>query len=139
MLVANDSFELKGNAYELSAHENEFPNALKMLPDPPKKLYLIGNIDALKEGVAFVGARKATPYGISCTKHFASIAAQNDLVVISGGAFGCDSAAHRAALALSKKTIVFLGGGCNKVYPRKNLKMFQEVIDKGGAIVSEQE
>lgn len=138
MLEVNKNTYLVGPAFEIYPEDDEFPNALKVLPDAPKKLYLVGNPNALKEGIGIVGARRATPYGLSCTRHFASIAAKQDVVVISGGAYGCDSASHKAALKEGKQTIVFLGGGCNCIYPTKNLSMYQEVIDKNGAIVSEQ-
>ena len=129
----------KNNIELISKEDDEFPNALKSIQDCPKKLYLIGNPNALQEGLALVGARRATPYGLTCTKHFAEIAAKNNITIISGGAYGCDSAAHRAALKLGKPTVVFLGGGCNKLYPSRHARMFQEVIDKGGAVVSEQD
>ena len=137
MQIQINNMVLKGNAYEISKSDNEFPSALKNINDGPNKLYVVGNLDALVPGIAIVGARKATPYGISCAKHFASIAAKNNIVVISGGAYGCDSAAHRAALQEGHKTVVFLGGGCNKPYPLHHVKLFQQVIDCGGAIVSE--
>ncbi len=137
MLETNANTVLRGSAFEIYPEDDEFPNALKILPDAPKKLYLVGNPNALKEGIAIVGARRATPYGLSCTRHFASIAARQGIVVISGGAYGCDSASHKAALKEGKQTVVFLGGGCNIIYPTRNEKMYQEIIDKGGAIVSE--
>lgn len=137
MIQVNSNKALAGNAYEISINDEQYPSALRQLSDAPEKLYIVGNISALQEGLAVVGARKATPYGISCTKHFASIAVKNDIVIISGGAYGCDSASHRSALAANKPTVVFLGGGCNELYPIKNAKMFQEIIDKNGAIVSE--
>lgn len=137
MKSINKNTILSGDAFEIYPEDDEFPKALKILPDAPKKLYLIGNPHALKEGLAVVGARKATPYGLTCTKHFARIAARQGIVIISGGAYGCDSASHRAALAEDKQTVVFLGGGCNQLYPANNERMFQKVIDTGGAIVSE--
>lgn len=139
MLKVTKNTVLRGDAFEIYPEDDEFPNALKILPDPPKKLYLIGNPNALKEGIAIVGARRATPYGLSCTKHFASIAARQGIVVISGGAYGCDSASHKAALKEGKQTVVFLGGGCNIIYPARNESMYQEIIDKDGAVVSEQD
>ena len=138
MLKVTKNTVLRGDAFEIYPEDDEFPNALKILPDPPKKLYLIGNPNALKEGIAIVGARRATPYGLSCTKHFASIASRQGIVVISGGAYGCDSASHKAALKEGKQTVVFLGGGCNIIYPARNESMYQEIIDKDGAVVSEQ-
>lgn len=137
MLKVNNNKFLRGDAFEIYPEDDEFPNALKVLPDAPRKLYLIGNPNALKEGIGIVGARRATPYGISCATHFGQIAARNNIVVISGGAYGCDSASHKAALKENKQTVVFLGGGCNEIYPPGNARMYQEVIDKQGAIVSE--
>lgn len=139
MLEVNKNKFIKGQAFEIVPEDVEFPGALKILPDAPKKLYLIGNPHALKEGIAIVGARRATPYGLSCTKHFASIAAKEGIVVISGGAYGCDSASHRAALKNNGQTVVFLGGGCNEIYPPKNFNLYQEIVDKNGAIVSEED
>lgn len=138
MLRVNSNKVLQGDAFEIFPEDDEFPNALKLLPDAPKILYLIGNPNALREGIGIVGARRATPYGISCTTHFARIAARHGIVVISGGAYGCDSASHKAALKEKKQTVVFLGGGCNKIYPVGNTRMYQSIIDNQGAIVSEQ-
>ena len=133
------SDKLKGERYELSSGDEGFPPALSAIPDPPKKLFVIGDPVALEEGLAIIGARKATPYGLSCASMFARIAAERGVVIISGGALGCDSAAHRAALDVGGRTVVFLGGGCNRLYPRRNVRMFQEVVDAGGALVSELE
>lgn len=133
------SDKLKGERYELSSGGEGFPPALSAIPDPPKKLFVIGDPVALEEGLAIIGARKATPYGLSCASMFARIAAERGVVIISGGALGCDSAAHRAALDVGGRTVVFLGGGCNRLYPRRNVRMFQEVVDAGGALVSELE
>ncbi|MGI6045750.1 MAG: DNA-processing protein DprA [Eggerthellaceae bacterium] len=129
---------LNGERFILQPSDNLFPQVLKKIPDAPKKLYVIGNPYALKEGLAVIGARRATPYGISCAKNFASQAAEQGIVVVSGGAYGCDSAAHRGALEVQGRTVVVLGGGCNQIYPAENADLFQEVIDKDGAIISEQ-
>ncbi len=116
-----------------------YPEALTVVSHPPQCLYLIGDPDALQEGLAVVGARKATPYGLSCARHFAGIAAERGIVVVSGGARGCDAAAHEAALAAHGKTVAFLGGGCDEIYPAENASLFQRIIDTGGAVVSERE
>lgn len=130
---------LKGEKHVLYPDDRSFPEALRRIPEPPKKLHVIGNVDALREGIAIVGARKATPYGLSCAAHFAGIAAESGIVVISGGARGCDAASHRAAVQRKAQTVAFLGGGCDEVYPRENMALFQEVIDCGGAVVSEED
>ena len=114
-----------------------FPAALECIAQPPEELYVVGNVHALQEGLAVVGARKATPYGISCAQKFAGMAAKRGITIISGGARGCDSAAHRAALEHGAPTVVFLGGGCDQLYPASNYRLFQQVVDAGGAVVSE--
>lgn len=130
---------LMGARHVLRFDDELFPQALREIKEPPKQLYLIGDPGVLREGLAVVGARRATPYGISCASHFARLAAERGVVIISGGARGCDSASHRAALKCGRPTVVFLGGGCEKVYPSENWTLFQKVIDGGGAVVSEQD
>lgn len=128
---------LKGETFEIDNKSKYFPAALKEISDCPKKLYLIGNFSALTEGLAVVGTRRPTPYGLSVARHFSYIAAQKGITIISGGAYGCDSAAHKGALDAQGKTVVFLGGGCNYIYPAKNIGLFQEIIVNNGCIVSE--
>lgn len=128
---------IKGPRFELSLNDAGYPAALKGIPNPAERLYGIGDHAAMQEGLAVVGARRATPYGIGCAKRFAGIAAQRGICIISGGARGCDSAAHRAALDNGGRTVAFLGGGCDKVYPKQNLGLFQEIVDSGGCVVSE--
>ncbi|MDO5328556.1 MAG: DNA-processing protein DprA [Coriobacteriia bacterium] len=128
---------MRGKKHVLEFNNDKFPEALRQIPYPPKRLYCLGNPDALTEGLAIVGARRATPYGLSCAKHFGEIAARAGVTIISGGAYGCDSESHRAALSVGGKTVVFLGGGCDKPYPVRNVNLYQDIIDSGGAIVSE--
>ncbi len=114
-----------------------YPEAFMHIPDPPSKLYVIGNVKALREGLAIVGSRKATPYGRGCARRFARRAAKRGIVIVSGGARGCDAEAHKGALAEGGETVVFMGGGCDKVYPAENWRLFQDVVDAGGALASE--
>ena len=58
---------------------------------------------------------------------------------MSGGARGCDSEAHRAAIAKGAPTVAFLGGGCDRIYPAENAALFQSIIDSGGAVASERD
>lgn len=129
--------KLQGQRYILDKKDAHFPEALKNIPHPPEKLYVIGRLEALQEGLAIIGARRATPYGLACAKRFGEIAASKGITVIAGGARGCDSQAHQAALNVGGNTVVFLGGGCDQLYPVQNQPLFQKIIDCGGAIVSE--
>ena len=129
---------LRGPRFELAPGDGAFPAALARVPDPPRRLYVVGDPAALQEGLAVVGARKATPYGTGCARRFAGAAARRGVVVISGGARGCDAAAHEAALAEGSPTVAFLGGGCDDPYPAAHGGLFQRIVDGGGAVASEQ-
>ena len=114
-----------------------YPSALERVADPPGRLYVVGAVDALEEGIAIVGARRSTPYGLGCAARFARAAAQRDVVVISGGARGCDAAAHRAAMEVNGRTVAFLGGGYDQPYPAEHAGLFRRIVETGGAVVSE--
>lgn len=131
--------KLRGERTVIEREQQGYPEALCDIADPPDRLFVIGNVAALREGIAIVGARNATPYGTSCAKRFARIAARRRITVISGGARGCDASAHRAALEAKGSTVAFLGGGCDELYPASHFGLFQEIVDAGGAVVSEQE
>lgn len=128
---------LAGMRTVLLPDDPRFPAALRVIPRPPKRLYVLGDPEALTEGLAVVGARKATPYGIGAAKRFARLAAQRGIAVISGGARGCDAAAHEAALSEGAPTVAFLGGGCDVPYPREHAGLFERISLSGGAVVSE--
>lgn len=127
----------EGNRFEIRRGEPGYPDAFSRLVDPPERIYLIGDPGALEEGLAIVGARKATPYGAGCARRFAVRAAQRGVTVISGGARGCDAAAHLGALDAGGRTVAFLGGGCDRVYPREHAGLFRRIVEQGGALVSE--
>ena len=128
---------IRGPRVEIERGESLYPPALESVASPPNRLYVLGNPDALSEGLAVVGARKATPYGLGCAHRFARAAAERGIVIVSGGARGCDAAAHKAALEVGGRTVAFLGGGCDKVYPAEHRGLFQNIVDAGGALVSE--
>lgn len=129
---------LVGERFVIDCGSEAYPENLAGIPRPPKKLYGIGDPTALQAGLAVIGARKATPYGKGCARRFARLAAEKGVVIISGGARGCDSEAHRAALDAAGRTVAFLGGGCDELYPACHFALFQRMVDAGGAVVSEQ-
>lgn len=132
--------ELKGEKFVITEGHEGYPKALEEVRNAPKSLYGIGSIDALQtEGVAIIGARRHTEYGKECAERFAKLLAEKDITLVSGGARGCDTFALDAYVAEGGKAVVFLGGGCHRVYPPENTPLFQRVIDNGGAIVSEHE
>lgn len=139
MTIKNTTTTIQGTRYVLDRNSRQFPESLTRIANPPRRLFVIGNLDALQEGIAIVGARKATPYGLSCARKFAALTVSHGLVVISGGARGCDAVSHEAALAAGGATVAVLGSGCDKPYPAQHRELFQRIVDGGGAVVSEYE
>src|SRR5947207_6807168 len=115
-----------------------YPERLKEIYDPPAVIYLRGNASLLSEaGIAVVGTRHPTPYGIGMSERLACDLANRGIVIISGMARGVDTAAHRGALRAKGNTIALWGTGNDVVYTREQRKLAQSLLDAEGAIVSE--
>ena len=114
-----------------------FPPLLKEINDPPPILHVLGSPQLLSApGIAMVGARAASSYGLQVAERLATELARNGLVITSGFALGIDTAAHRGALAAGGKTIAVMGCGLDIVYPRQNKKLHEQIAAHG-AIISE--
>src|SRR5262249_6672038 len=114
-----------------------YPLALTTIVDPPPVLWARGSIDVLNaRAVAIVGARAASPYGLSVAERLASDIASAGVVVVSGMARGVDSAAHRGALAAGGTTIAVLGSGVDVIYPPEHAPLAREIA-ASGAVISE--
>lgn len=123
---------------EISIESSKYPNILKRIYDPPKKLYVMGNEELLKtNSIAIVGSRDNTEYGKEAAKYFAYNVAKQNICIVSGLARGIDSFAHIGALQAKGKTIAVIGNGLDIVYPKENAKLAQKIIKLGGAIISE--
>ena len=97
-----------------------------------------GNIELLqKPSIAIVGSRDATTYGKKYASQFASSIARSNITVVSGLAIGIDSIAHESSIEEVGKTIAVMGSGFNYIYPKENEKLFKEIIEKKGLIISE--
>ena len=124
--------------HELLCSDPRYPEGLFFVDQPPRRIYVSGSSEVLSSpGLAIVGARKATPYGLNCARRFARLAALRGITVVSGGAIGCDQAAHRGALEAGGKTIVVLGCGADVVYPSRARELFEQILWEKGALVSE--
>jgi len=114
-----------------------FPSLLKEINDPPPILYVLGSPQLLSApGIAMVGARAASSYGLQVAERLAMELARHDLVITSGFAMGVDTAAHRGALAAGGKTIAVMGCGLDIIYPSQNKKLHGQIAAHG-AIISE--
>jgi len=118
-------------------HDASYPVALTTIIDPPPVLWTRGSLDVLsRPSVAIVGARAASPYGLSVAGRLAADLAAAGLVVVSGMARGVDSAAHRGALDASGTTVAVLGSGVDVIYPPEHAAL-AESIAASGLLVSE--
>ena len=117
-----------------------YPSLLAGVPSAPVILYVRGRIEPRRDrfSVALVGSRKCTAYGIEQTERFSSLLGQAGLTIVSGGARGIDTAAHRAALRVKARTIAVAGCGLNHCYPPENAELFDSIVEQDlGAVVSE--
>lgn len=123
----------------LHQSDNSFPEVLAQIPDPPKTLYVMGDLTPLlrKPRLAVVGSRKVSPYGRGVTADLARQIASRGVVIVSGLALGVDAIAHRAALEVNSPTIAVLPCGLDKPYPASHRTLARQILEQGGALVSE--
>ncbi|SMH36915.1 DNA protecting protein DprA [Rathayibacter oskolensis] len=118
-----------------------WPESLDDLgPHAPLVLWIRGDPSALsaRHRVAVVGARAATGYGEHVAAELAAGAADRGALVVSGGAFGIDAVAHRAALGTGGRTVAFLAGGADRLYPTAHSDLLHRIIaTPGSAVVTE--
>lgn len=128
----------RGGIRAVTRLSEAYPAALSGIYDPPPTLYVRG--DCPLDGdriIAVVGSRRCTRDGQRAAREFGEGLAANGVTVVSGMARGIDSAAHRGALDAGGRTIAVLGCGVDIVYPPENDRLMAEIIDSGGAVVSE--
>ena len=117
-----------------------YPEILKKIKKPPKKLYLKGNIKILQEpGIAIIGSRNCSKYCENIATKFSKNLAQYNLNIISGMAIGIDSWAHKGALECGGKTIAVLPCGLDNIYPKENIDLYNKIINNGGLVLTEYE
>ena len=118
--------------------EQNFTEVLKRLVLIPKMLYCYGDLPSeRRKSVAIVGSRRNTQYGYEVAYQAAYAAAKAGAIVVSGLAYGVDSIAHRAALDAGGITIAVLGTLIDRIYPAAHKKLAYEIIESGGAVISE--
>lgn len=123
--------------------EEEFPSALLEIPQIPKQLYVVGELPDPSEYyyLSVVGSRKYTNYGREAVERIIAGLAGYPICIISGLAMGIDGIAHRAALDAGLRTVAVPGSGLDErvIYPRTHTNLAREIVEKGGALLSEYE
>ena len=118
--------------------EAKYTEVLGTIAVMPKMLYYYGKIPQKRtKTVAIVGSRHNTRYGEEVAYQLGYTLAKHGVIVISGLAYGIDSIGHQAALDAGGTTIAILGTPINEIYPRNHRKLAAEIIETGGAIISE--
>ena len=121
----------------LTPDDAHWPQRVNDLEAPPLALIVKGDISILNNAsLAIVGTRNPTPYGVRIAGDFAAGFVDREWQIISGGAYGIDTAAHRGALVAEGHTIAVIASGIDVQYPAGNARLFDEICENG-AIVSE--
>lgn len=116
-----------------------YPKLLRFIEDPPIVLYCKGNIELLKDDkkIAIVGTRNPTEMGYKAAMKVSAQFCKREFIIVSGLAIGIDTAGHRGALNVNGKTIAVLAGSLDKIYPKENAELANEIINKNGLLISE--
>ncbi|MFL6257519.1 MAG: DNA-processing protein DprA [Pyrinomonadaceae bacterium] len=123
----------------LALDDGAYPALLREIPDPPITLYVRGAWRACLEApcVGVVGSRRCSTYGQNVAVSLARELAARGVTIVSGLARGVDAAAHRGALEAGGRTAAVLGTGIDEVYPRDHRRLAEEILEKGGALVTQ--
>ncbi|QEC77819.1 DNA-processing protein DprA [Mucilaginibacter ginsenosidivorax] len=129
----------RGNIKITSFYDKKFPPALTNIIDPPLIINTKGNLDDLSNliGVAVIGTREPSPAGIKAGEYFGKQLALQNFNVVSGLAKGCDASGHRGCLSVNGFTTAILAHGLHTIYPKENYALAEEILDKGGVLLSE--
>lgn len=127
----------KSGAQFITPESTNWPPSLNDLNAAPIGLVVKGDLSALSErSLAIVGTRNPTPYGVRIAGDFAAGFVDREWSIVSGGAYGIDSAAHKGALIAEGRTVAVLAAGIDVAYPAGNARLFAEIAENG-ALVSE--
>jgi DNA processing protein len=120
--------------------DERYPDRLRDLSDPPPLLYVRGDVELLArdELVAVAGTREPTLFGTSAAESLTGALSDRGWGIVSGLAKGIDTVAHRTAVARGAPTIAVMGGGLDHIYPAENTDLAAQILDSGGALLSEQ-
>lgn len=127
---------LKSKTSLVSIEDANYPRLLKQISDPPVFLFVKGRIYPEEDCLSVVGSRKLSSYSIQVAKKIIPDLCRY-FCIVSGLAYGADSLAHKLALENKTRTIAVIASGHNHIYPASNTNLSNEIIKRGGAILSE--
>ncbi len=135
--AAEEEAAARHDARIITPLDNEYPEPLRNIYDPPLALYVRGTLDPKdRHGIALVGSRRTTHYGRQVADRLAYQLARTGFTVLSGLARGIDTAAHEGALKGDGRTLAVLGGALDKLYPAENRDLADRIAGQG-AVISE--
>ncbi|MCK5020210.1 MAG: DNA-processing protein DprA [Candidatus Peribacteraceae bacterium] len=122
----------------ISIEDDEYPNALRSLPDPPIFLSYIGSLNILKQPcIALVGTRDISLYGKMVTEEFTNAFVKSGIVTVSGLARGIDTEVAKETIKAGGKTVAVLGHGLPLITPVESKRLSEEIVKNGGLLLSE--
>ncbi|EPY98758.1 DNA-processing protein DprA [Mannheimia haemolytica] len=126
------------NQQILSLFDKAYPFLLRQISTAPPILFVKGNVESLAlPQIAIVGSRDYSPYGEYWAGQFAADLVKHNMAVTSGLAIGIDGFAHKKVVEHQGITIAVLGSGLNRIYPARHQKLAEQIVELGGALVSE--
>lgn len=129
---------LKTKTKIITCKNKIYSKELQKIYDYPIVIYAKGNTELLnKKSIAIVGCRNCSEYGRIIAQKFGYLLARKDICIVSGMAKGIDSYAHKGALVAKGGTIAVLGSGVNNIYPIENKKLYEDILNNNGLIISE--
>lgn len=144
-LISNHLSECRKNGaqYITLADHNVYPRSLSYIPNPPLAFSYLGTLPKNDQlCIAIIGSRKASHKALQESYHLGELLTNHNshICIVSGGAYGCDIAAHKGCLTSLKKncsTAVVFASGLGCLYPKGNLPIFSDLVKRGGALISE--
>lgn len=123
----------------LTIFDDDFPTAVRDIPDPPILLFVKGSVKAVQglPAVAVIGTREPTPYGEGAAHRLGKRFVERGFVVVSGLAKGCDAFAHQGCVDAGGVGVAVMAHGLDTVYPAENRSLAEKLVACGGCLVSE--
>ncbi len=123
---------------KIKLNELAYPYLLSQINNPPKILYVLGNVEILREkSIAIVGCRECSKYGEKVATELAYNLGKNNIITVSGLAKGIDSYCHIGSIKAKARTIAVVAHGLDMIYPKEHRDLAINILQHGGAIVSE--